>query len=307
MRLENKNILIISPEAWGDYFVSKHHYAVELASKGNKVYFLNPPSTNFSIQFTKFDKLWELNYPGFPKGLRFYPSFLQKKVILARFRELERIAGVAFDIVWSFDTSVFFDFSFLPDSVLKILHIVDLNQDFQTRLAANSADICFCTTELIRRRLLPFNKNTYKIHHGVRLNNLANVQKPKLPGKGKKKAMYVGNLSMQYLDWGKLLAAAQAHSDVDFVFLGPDGKSNLSFAASTNKEKDILRMLPNAFFLPAVPADQIMGYLLASDVLLISYQEKHYADQASPHKVLEYLASGKPIVATWTEEYAGTN
>jgi hypothetical protein len=44
MELSGKNILLISPESWGQNHVSKHHYATEL-SKNNKIYFLNPPSS----------------------------------------------------------------------------------------------------------------------------------------------------------------------------------------------------------------------------------------------------------------------
>lgn len=50
--LHNKTILLISPQSWGKMFLSKQHYAIELAKKGNKVYFLNPPNEN-SIQQTE--------------------------------------------------------------------------------------------------------------------------------------------------------------------------------------------------------------------------------------------------------------
>ncbi len=46
MILDNKVILIISPQAWGKMFLSKHHYAIELAKLGNEVYFLNPPDND---------------------------------------------------------------------------------------------------------------------------------------------------------------------------------------------------------------------------------------------------------------------
>ena len=48
--LRNKTILIISPQAWGKMFLSKHHYAIELAKRGNAVYFLNPPGENIIEQ-----------------------------------------------------------------------------------------------------------------------------------------------------------------------------------------------------------------------------------------------------------------
>ena len=43
LALKNKTILILSPQSWGTMYVAKHHYAIELASRGNTVYFLNPP------------------------------------------------------------------------------------------------------------------------------------------------------------------------------------------------------------------------------------------------------------------------
>ena len=55
--LDLYSILIISPEAWNGHFVSKHHYAVSLANRGYKVYFLNPPSnllSEINISSTKY-------------------------------------------------------------------------------------------------------------------------------------------------------------------------------------------------------------------------------------------------------------
>ena len=46
MSLKDKVILIISPQPWYQLFVSKHHYAIELAKYGNTVYFLNPPDAS---------------------------------------------------------------------------------------------------------------------------------------------------------------------------------------------------------------------------------------------------------------------
>ena len=54
---------------------------------------------------------------------------------------------------------------------LKIYHQVDLNQNFHVREAAHRADICFCTTDFIKRDIIPYNDKVYKIHHGVTLSN----------------------------------------------------------------------------------------------------------------------------------------
>src|SRR6186713_730734 len=50
--LRNRTILIVSPQSWGKMYVSKHHYAIELANYGNKVYFLNPPQTDKKEKMT---------------------------------------------------------------------------------------------------------------------------------------------------------------------------------------------------------------------------------------------------------------
>ncbi|GAB1397072.1 hypothetical protein MASR1M65_18510 [Saprospiraceae bacterium] len=46
MIFKNKTILIISQQEWGLMRISKHHYALELAKKGNKVFYLTAPDNN---------------------------------------------------------------------------------------------------------------------------------------------------------------------------------------------------------------------------------------------------------------------
>src|SRR5215475_10747584 len=82
--LNNKTILILSPQSWGKMMLSKHHYAIALARKGNKVFFLNPPDNHkWSLaggkSRIKFEPLKE--YPGltliwhqlyFPYNIKFH-------------------------------------------------------------------------------------------------------------------------------------------------------------------------------------------------------------------------------------------
>ena len=116
MNLTNKNILLISPEPWDHIFVSKHHYAVHLAKRGNKVFFLNPPVSKSGVACTAFAEVFEVNYSGFPIGVRFYPLFMQKVIMARVYQTIEKLCSAVFDVVWSFDNSVFFDFSFFSFS-----------------------------------------------------------------------------------------------------------------------------------------------------------------------------------------------
>lgn len=299
IKLNNKNILLISPEPWDHIFVSKHHYAICLGRAGNSVYFLNPPTKSFRVKESGYQNVYIVDYKGFPKGLRFYPRRLQKLLIKQVYRKLQKLCSEIFDIVWSFDNSIFYNFSALPENTIKISHIVDLNQDFQLEKAATMADICFCTTDLIREKLIQYNKKVHKINHGLNYHLPNRISQ--LPGFNALKAIYVGNLAMPYIDWEIIYSAVCANRQVDFVFIGP-GKN--SFHEKSRNQKEALLDAKNAYFIDRIEADEIINYLSSANILIIAYMDKHHKDQANPHKMMEYLSSGKPIVATYTEEYA---
>ncbi|MBL3654984.1 glycosyltransferase family protein [Fulvivirga sediminis] len=293
MTLSNKNILLISPEPWNHVFVSKHHYAVNLSKKGNKVFFLNPPSSSkYKITNSRYEDLFIINYSGFVKGLRFLPTWLQRYFISIKFNNLQKLCGVNFDIVWSFDNSVFFDFYALPEKVLCISHIVDLNQDFNTRQAATTAKVCFGVIPDIVERLFMYNTNTYLITHGVNLSEYSsNIVT--LPGTNGIKALYVGNLAMPFIDWDLLQQAVISQPKTDFIFLG----SNMDFVPEPFKSYE------NTYILEAVPPAELWSYLNAADILMLAYSEEYYVTYASPHKFWQYLAVGKPIITSYTKEY----
>ena len=293
--LHDKSILIVSPEPWDHIFVSKHHYAIRLAARNNRVFFLQPPGNRrLGIDATGYNNIWVISYTGFPRGLRFYPGIVRKAVLRKKFHAIQKAAATSFDIVWSFDNSVFFDFDALPGDVITISHIVDLNQHFQTRLAARSATFCLCTTELILNRLRKYNSRVYRIHHGC---NVADIREDlRLPGRGKVKAVYAGNLGMPYLDWHPIHYTARENPDVDFIFIGPEG---------TNTERNIdgIHKLPNVYFPGKIGSNELQSLLAQADILMVCYKEVYQEEQANPHKMMEYLLSGKVIVTTHTAEF----
>jgi len=284
-----KNILLISPEGWNHLFVSKHHYAIELA-KHNQVFFLNPPSDEWSVSKSDYKNLWVVNYAPFIAGLRFFPRFLQLYLMRKKFKKIQEITQTRFDCVWSFDNSVFFDFAFLEKRILKISHIVDYSQNFQFSKAAASADICFGVSQNIVDRLLVFNRNSFLIRHGISFDNFEETE-VHLPGLGLVKAMYAGNLDSQYIDKTLLFSLIDNHPQVDFIFLGSGG-------ADWMKRK-------NTFFLGFIRHEQLLSYLKRADILLLVYDVDKYPDQlTNAHKILEYLACGKVIVSSFIKDYA---
>ena len=303
MEFKNKTILLISPESWGRSFVSKHHYAETLVELENEVFFLNVPGQKFNLRKIE-SGVNIVDYKPLFRGVGRMPAFLSAFLTLIEFKTLEKRSGVRFDVVWNFDSSRLFNLKWFPKGVFKICHLVDLNQNIQRPLLASTSDLCLGTNNYIVTELKKFNPKAYKIGHAYREPKEEVRCDMVLPGKNREKALYVGNLSMKYIDWDILLTSAETHRHIDFVFVGPDGRSNLSQTINKEEQSKIeLRNLPNVYFCDPVKAREIPDLLKKADYLLIAYQEKYHKDQAAPHKMLEYLASGKTIVATYTEEF----
>jgi hypothetical protein len=79
--LRNKTVLLISPERWGKMRVSKHHYAIELADRNCKVYFLEPPSNDLDVNLKMnvcpaHEAITIIQYRPVFKWKRLLPSFI---------------------------------------------------------------------------------------------------------------------------------------------------------------------------------------------------------------------------------------
>ncbi|MHC3994930.1 glycosyltransferase [Thiomicrolovo sp. ZZH C-3] len=296
-------ILIISPEPWKGHFVSKHHYAVNLAARGYGVYFLNPPDGSLSgvrIEKTNYANLWEVSGPMVAKGLRFYPVAVRRWLEARWLKELEKKVGREFSAIWLFENSRFYDMRFGGDR-LKIYHQVDLNQDFHVVAASVSADICFANTDVILHKILPYNGRVYKIHHGVSMPSepipLTEEQEKHFSENGIN-AVYVGNLDIPYLDLELLCELVQTFPAIRFHFVGKYSDDGSLYRQCKDYE--------NISWWGAVKSEMIPSILLHCDIQLLTYSVKsdwEKKQMASPHKLMEYLSSGKVVVATYTDEY----
>ena len=162
--LKNKTILIISPQSWGTMFLSKHHYALELARQGNLVYFLNPPETRPSRSgkvrvenSAEHDNLRLIFHSlSFPYDLKFRFTRLFHFLMRRHVRKLLHVVESLpegmhrpIDIVWSFDLGWLYPFSMFHHSSLKIFHPVDEPLNNTAIRSAEGADILFSVTREI--------------------------------------------------------------------------------------------------------------------------------------------------------------
>lgn len=291
-------ILIISPEAWDSHSVSKHHYAQEVARRGHRVLYHGPPAPTGPMRLdpveTASGDLSVLRAPRVAPGLRFLPALLRRGCETKWLKKVEQLCGQPIEVVWNFENSRFFDMNFAGER-LKIYHQVDLNQDFHPETAAATADHVFCTSKLIQKRLIPHHANAQLIQHGVQIAPISAEREAHLFAMGTLNCLYVGNLSMEYLDRDLLLNCLAKFPDMTFNFVG-------GFREGDPFEQ-ALRQRPNAVLHGKVAPDRILSIIANADILLVTYAKEHFDDQSNPHKIMEYMMGGKVIVATYTQEY----
>jgi glycosyltransferase involved in cell wall biosynthesis len=114
--------------------------------------------------------------------------------------------------------------------------------------------------------------------------DLASVPRPRIG--------YVGVIKKQ-LDLALLVRVAHARPDWSLVMVGPIGHVS-------GKEQALadLRALPNVHFLGTKHLDALPGYVQQMDVCLMCYEINDYTKYICPLKLHEYLAAGRPSVAS---------
>jgi len=302
--LFNKTIFLISPEPWDYISVSKHHYAIALAKKGNTVCFINPPVKRIAEsivieEVVGVKDLFVVSYKPFATGLRFLPRYFMNLIERKFLKKIEKRINLNFDVILNFENSRFYDFHFVSPEVLKIYFQVDQNQDFHPEIAARTADIVFAINDEILGIVKPFNENSFKISHSFQ-GNLSEQAQQILEGKyiytkaaDRLQVMYVGNLDNEYIDYDLFEEVINGHPEVDFLLVGPYDQ-----AGEMNSR---IQKYSNAKFLGQVSSKKIPELLSSADMLMLIYGRNF---TFSSHKLLEYLGSGKAIASTYMNEFA---
>ena len=313
--LKNKTILLISPNKWGKMQISKHHYAIELAKRGNIVYFLNPPCYTLTqnIEIISIQSnLFSLSYkPIFPFKIRFHFRLLFDFLIRFQIKKiLKRIPNKP-DIVWSFETNLFSDLSMFKTDY-KIYHPVDMIVGKYQNKIIRSADVVFSVSDIILNEIKRYTKKTpsYFINHGLSLTYANHASKilPENKKKNKVNACYIGNLLLSSLDRRAFQKIIELNTNINFTFFGsykPE-ETNVGGTNTTESKKFIsfLKNSSNVNLKGVKSPSEIIKNISNYDIFVVLLDTKQDINAGSnSHKIMEYLSFGKVIISSRISQY----
>jgi glycosyltransferase involved in cell wall biosynthesis len=101
--------------------------------------------------------------------------------------------------------------------------------------------------------------------------------------------VYTGVLLGDRFDWAVVRALAERYRDGSVVLAG---------ALHSRSEADPIRDLPNVHVVAHLDRADVVGVVTASDVCVIPHLDTRLTTSMSPLKLFEYLAGGRPVVAS---------
>jgi len=315
--LAEKTILVVSPQRWGNMFLSKHHYAIELAKRGNTVYFLNPPDQEAGgkrgridiVQEKKVPNLWMIDHSlRFPYRLKFHALPLFHWLMRPHVAAILRKIGKPVDIIWSFDLGNLYPFRFFGRRPLKLFHPVDEPLNQAAIRSGDGAEVIFSVTREILAKYSHLQAPAYFINHGVSEEFVAGGLKPWEKGATIRVGLS-GNWTRPDIDTEKLLAIIRSQPSVVFEIWGSYRTADSNIGGNTGGDVGEfilgLQSAPNVILHGPVPSGRLPGELQRMDAFLICYDiQRDQSKGTNYHKVMEYLSTGRVVISNNITTYS---
>jgi glycosyltransferase involved in cell wall biosynthesis len=297
--------------------VSKHHYAIELAERGNRVYFIEPPdlgAKGITVDRVEgYDSLYVVRYKPLYRGERFIPEFAYRWLIKAQVKRIVKFLGGPPDVLWSFYTYHFRNLDWFGAKV-KILHMMDISGRSLLPPEVNSADLCFGVTDSLVKYLQPSGRPVYFINHGLSkrfiMNNGSGLLSDRPSMNSRQITVgYVGNLMMGALDRDTMIRVIHDHPEIRFVFWGQYkvGQDILDAYRSPESFRFVedLQNAANVVLRGPVAPEELSKEIKEADCFWLCYKKDMNGiwEGSNSHKILEYLITGKPVITHKVETY----
>ncbi len=299
------------PYSWKDYYKEKHTTAIQLRKeallKGKNIY-MNPGSLPANITIVT---------PQLTLPVNFLPNGALYKTLAKRNDEivLKAIRRTIKDFnIQRFVYINFFDPYFvrkLPADIQPLCTVYQSMDDISqvsysnrhgTRLEEEiirNFDITLCTSKELTRLKSPFNKNVFFHPNAADIavfsaavngplplpEEIADISTPIIG--------YTGSIEYRS-DFELLRKIALYHKDKTLVFVGP---------VQGNEVKEFgIDQLPNVRFIGPKRIEELPPFLQRFNCVIIPFKKNTLTKSIYPLKINEYLAAGKPVVATHFSE-----
>lgn len=163
-------------------------------------------------------------------------------------------------------------------------------------LIAGKADIVVANSLQLAEAVAPYNPKAFDVGQGVDLSNYSIDREYPVPADIKeiKKPVigYVGWITSRRLDADLLVEVARKRPGYSFVMVGKEDDYFINHP---------LHNEPNVFFLGEKKVSEVVNYMAAFDVCMNPQKINEVTIGNYPRKIDEYLALGKPVIATRTK------
>ena len=313
-------VYIISPEQWGAMKISKHHYAMELAHRNCKVFFIEPPSLSYrgvSVRDCKdHPGISLVSYKPVFRGKRFLPRSVYSSLLRLQARLLLRAIGAKPDAVLCFHGYLFEDLRFFKAPV-RIFFAADFFGHDHLPPEISTANFSMAVSDTIHARISEWGHTVHKVNHGVS-KVFAQAAEGRLregdsgPPTGRLTVGYVGNLRMEAMDRITMMSVIGDNPDILFVFWGSYKPGELNLGGLQSEEVDafirFLTQSPNVELRGPLDTATLQREMSRADLfwMCLKIGAKRMWDGSNSHKILEYLSTGKPVVSHMVSSYKGT-
>jgi glycosyltransferase involved in cell wall biosynthesis len=171
------------------------------------------------------------------------------------------------------------------------------------RAAASRSRLVFTTSTTMYERQGRLNSGTHLVPNGGDYEHFVEagerrIAAPEVSALPRPVLGFAGNFLASKVDFDLLGKLARALPQSTLLLIGPS-------ARQTAPALERLAGLPNVRWLGQKPYAELPRYVAAFDVGLIPYATNAYTRSCFPLKLYEYLAAGKPVVASGVPELAG--
>jgi glycosyltransferase involved in cell wall biosynthesis len=171
----------------------------------------------------------------------------------------------------------------------------DLVREMDASLIAK-ADVVLATSDFLHDHLQQSGKPVSMLTHGVDIEHFAFIPEREHPVLASISGPRIGFFGVidDRLDQELVAAIARARPGVAFVFAGP-----------VLSPPQLLRDLPNVHFLGSLAYAHLPFFVAGLSALILPYKVNDSTAAISPLKLKEYLATGRPVIATPMHEVLG--